>query len=535
MAKLTFAQPYQNWTTGLLGRFDREDMSLQDNKNIKFVFPNDYDDPTDIQGWSVTYKAASGSNFAYSPGEGGFNEAVSGKVGSVEVRDDVGNLVMQIAGIKGVEIGDIYHNIVNISDGNGPDADMNKVMEFLMRGNDTLTGTSGNDSFGIHDDFGNDKYDGKGGDDYFEIGAGNDTADGGKGFDNFTYNNTQWGNTALHGAVIDLSTGKAVDPWGDTDTFKNFEMFTGSRFADTFIGPTDESEVFYGLKGGRGADTFKLVNDSNVWVFYDEDRWNGGKRGIVVDLGGVKNGKGDVKGTIKDGFGHTDKTINVRHVEGTDFNDSFKGSRLNDHFDPGKGGVDSFNGGKGIDWVHMNSNDGGAINVDLSLGQIIDDGFGNTETVVSIEGIVGSTSDDTIIGNAGANEFLGGEGNDTMTGGGGKDKFVYGNYQGNNFGSNGDTITDFVSGTDKLLFDLAYLADHEKGISLDKTLRFVVGDHSTSKAGDSQFYFNPDDHTLHLDFNGKAAGSDMIVAVLEGVSTLKASDIQIVENYIDIV
>ncbi|MEO7224218.1 MAG: hypothetical protein ABIY37_17255, partial [Devosia sp.] len=179
MAKLTFSQPYQNWTVGLLGRFERDDMALQDADNIKFVFPNDYDDPEEIQGWSVTYKAASCSDFAYSQGEGGFMEAVSGKVGSVEVRDDLGNLVMKITEIKGVDIGDIYHNIVDISDGNGPNADMTKVMEFLMRGNDTLTGTSGDDSFGIHTDVGNDKYNGKGGNDYFEVGAGDDTVDGG--------------------------------------------------------------------------------------------------------------------------------------------------------------------------------------------------------------------------------------------------------------------------------------------------------------------------------------------------------------------
>ncbi|MEO7224325.1 MAG: calcium-binding protein [Devosia sp.] len=532
MAKLKFSQPYQNWTTGLLGRFDRDDMAVQDADNIKFVFPNDYDDPDDIQGWSVTYKTASGSDFKYSPGEGGFMEAVSGKVGSVEVRDELGNLVMKITGIKGVDIADIYQYIVNINDGNGPEADMNKVMEYLVRSNDTFTGTGGDDSFGIHDDFGNDIYKGKGGNDYFEVGAGNDTIDGGADFDHLSFNNTLWSNTPRQGIEVNLDTGQIIDAYGDTDTFMNIELFTGSRFADTFLGPIGSPAEFFGVFGARGADTFDFEVDSNVWVLYGDDRWNGGKRGVVVDLGGVKNGSGDVKGTIKDGYGHTDKTINVRHVEGTEFDDSYKGSRLDDHFNPGRGGVDSFDGGKGVDWIHFDNNDNNPISVNLSLGsgQIIDDGFGNTENVTSVEAIVGSTQADTLIGNSGANQFLGNGGDDTMTGGLGKDKFIFGNFQGNGFG---DTITDFTSGKDKLVFDSEYIRNDDG--PLDATLRFIMGDHSTAGAGKSQFYFNAADSTLHLDTNGSASGGDMTVAVLTGVTSLSKNDIVIVQNYIDIV
>ena len=264
MAKLKFSQSYQHWTPGLLGRFDRDDVVVQDNKNITFQIPNDYDDPSDIQGFRVTYKAAAGSDFGYSVGESGFNEAVSGKVGSVEVRDTLGNLVMKITGIKAVDITDIYHNIVNINDGNGPDANPGNVYEFLMRGNDTFTGTSGDDNFGGNDNFGNDKYNGKGGNDYFEMGAGNDTIDGGNDFDHLSYKNTQWSQTPRQGVQINLDTGKVIDAWGDTDTFKNIELFSGSRFADTFLGPIGSPAEFFGVFGGRGADTFDFEVDSNV-------------------------------------------------------------------------------------------------------------------------------------------------------------------------------------------------------------------------------------------------------------------------------
>jgi Ca2+-binding RTX toxin-like protein len=533
LAKLTFSKPYQNWTTGLLGRFDRDDMVTQDATTIQFQFPNDYDDPPDIQGWTVTYKAATGSTFKYSAGEGGFQEAVSGAIGSVEVRNGSNQLVMKITEID-ADIADIYPYIVNVNDGNGPEANPKTVMEYLVRGNDTFTGNNGDNSFGIHDDFGNDKYFGKGGSDYFESGAGNDTIDGGADFDHLSFKNSMWSQSARQGIVANLDTGIIIDTYGDTDTVKNIEMFTGSRFADTFLGPIGSPAQFFGVKGSRGADTFDFEVASNVWVIYDEDRWDGGKRGINADLGGVKNGSGDVKGTIKDGFGHTDKTVNVRRVDGTEFNDKFKGSRLDDHFNPGGEGVDSFNGGGGTDWIHFDTinrfgdNNPHGINVDLSLGsgQIIDDGFGNTENVTSIEAIFGSTFDDTIIGNSAANQFVAGPGSDTLTGNGGADKFIFGTYQGDGFG---DTITDFTKGSDKLVFDRAYIDD------LDAVVRFRNGTSSNAAAGQSQFFFNNNDDTLYLDINGTASGGVMMVAVLNGISSLSASDIQIVENYVDIV
>ena len=46
---------------------------------------------------------------------------------------------------------------------------------------------------------------------------------------------------------------------------------------------------------------------------------------------------------------------------------------------------------------------------------------------------------------------MGGTGNDTLTGGAGADKFVFASAL--NSLTNVDTITDFVSGTDKLVLD----------------------------------------------------------------------------------
>ncbi len=525
MAKLKFAQHFDRYAGALLGRFEPEDVVTADASTFKLKVADDYDDPPELQGFTVTYRAASSSTFKYSPGEGGVQEAVSGKLGSVEVRDENGALVMKITKIAGVDIGDIYNYVVSRPDSPNPDPE--RVMEFLLRGDDKMIGSNQDDEFVPHYNSGDDLIRGRAGNDTAEPGAGNDTVDGGDDFDVLSYQGTMWTSTALHGAMIDLDGGEVVDPWGGTDVFKNIEMVRGSHLADVFKHSGADPLTFIGVQGSKGADTFKFDKESNVWVIYESDRWDGGHRGIVADLGGVKNKGAQIKGTITDGWGHTDKTVNVRKIEGTNSDDQFKGSRLADHFN-GREGTDSYNGGKGVDWVHFDSGDVGPVNIDLSLGsgQVIDDGFGNTENLTSIEAILGSWDDDVIVGNSGKNEILGGSGDDTLSGGGGKDKFIFGNNHGNGFG---DTLLDFTTGKDKLLFDRAYIDD------LDGKIRFVNGDHATSGKGKSQFFFDEGDNSLWLDVNGKKAGGEMKVAELDGDATVTKNDILIVDHYFDVV
>ncbi len=85
-------------------------------------------------------------------------------------------------------------------------------------------------------------------------------------------------------------------------------------------------------------------------------------------------------------------------------------------------------------------------------------------TTTIAQTIHGLGGDDTIIGGSAADDIYGGAGNDTLTGGAGADifHFLY-----NNTGT--DTITDFVSGTDKL--DIAVLLD---GYDADKSFSDFV-------------------------------------------------------------
>ena len=64
--------------------------------------------------------------------------------------------------------------------------------------------------------------------------------------------------------------------------------------------------------------------------------------------------------------------------------------------------------------------------IDISQSTITD-GWGNTDTILNIEGVEGTNKDDTIIGNSGDNSLDGRRGNDTIDGG---DGFDYAEYNG---------------------------------------------------------------------------------------------------------
>ena len=94
----------------------------------------------------------------------------------------------------------------------------------------------------------------------------------------------------------------------------------------------------------------------------------------------------------------------------------------------GGAGNDTLDGGDGSDLVSYVSDAqfGGTagVNVNLATGIAID-GFGNTDTLISIEGVSGSNAADTLVGSDGIDILFGLGGNDFLDGGAGEDAVVY--------------------------------------------------------------------------------------------------------------
>jgi Ca2+-binding RTX toxin-like protein len=101
---------------------------------------------------------------------------------------------------------------------------------------------------------------------------------------------------------------------------------------------------------------------------------------------------------------------------GAEGDDTLSGGAGNDTFD---GGADGQLGDT------VNYEDGPAgVTVNLMAGTAIDN-WGNTDTLVGIEHITGSSHDDTLIGSAGSNWFRPGAGDDAVYGNGGDDVVMY--------------------------------------------------------------------------------------------------------------
>ena len=136
-------------------------------------------------------------------------------------------------------------------------------------------------------------------------------------------------------------------------------------------------------------------------------------------------------------------------VIGTSGSDDLSGGVGNDSL-IGGAGFDSYDGGSGSDTVDFAGAAGWVI--DLGAGSATTLTGYTTETLVSIENVIGSDGDDRITGTNRSNDLDGGGGDDTLIGGGGVDDF----YGGSGFdtvdlsGSNSKWRVDLGAGTAEL-------------------------------------------------------------------------------------
>jgi Ca2+-binding RTX toxin-like protein len=416
------------------------------------------------------------------------------------------------------------------NDGQGG-ADTLSNVEMISGSNfdDTVTGNGGDNFF-----FGNggaDIFYGGAGGDYFEGGAGNDYFDGGDWYDNISYNNATSGITVN----LNLETGQISDDGdGGADTIVNVETVSGSIHADTFLGNDGDNQFI-----GNGGNDF--INGGNG---YDQvSHWFGGS-GIVVDLG-LPTGQ-----VINDGQGGTDTLVSIESVNGSNLGDLITGDQNNNTLSGGFGndtlngaggddvisgdeGNDIIDGGDGFDNLAMGGAFGGVI-VDLGAvsNQVVNDGWGGTDTVVNVEGVFGSFHNDSITGDGNANNFFGWLGNDTLNGAGGDDNL------------NGDFGDDTLNGGDgnDLLFggadnDIVNGGDGNDNINGDDgndTLNGGAGDDSllggagsdAINGGDGidsvQYFMDPGSVTVNLE-TGSATDGYGNVDTLTSIEVIRGS------------
>ncbi|MFQ5495607.1 MAG: calcium-binding protein, partial [Phycisphaerae bacterium] len=178
------------------------------------------------------------------------------------------------------------------------------------------------------------------------------------------------------------------------------------------------------------------------------------------------------------------------------------------------------------------------------------DGFGGTDTLAGIENVSGTEFDDAITGDGGNNVLLGDDGDDTLAGGGGNDTLDGEN--GNDtltggagddsltggsgadafryeepgdgtvvltngvFSGSSDTISDFTSGEDMIVFDASQFDGSATFVDLSAGGANQTYDGTNGVASGPAFVFDNTD-TLYYDANGSADGYTVIADIPVGV------------------
>jgi len=283
-------------------------------------------------------------------------------------------------------------------------------------GNDTLvdiTSVEGSD----YDDtlLGNNDPDGY---DYFEPGEGDDYVDGRAGINRVDYDDAE------NAMYVDLQSGVATGE-GD-DTLVNISRIKGSEHDDTLLGDGN----FNAFRGGEGDDILNGRGGD------DRVEYNDASGPVTVDLE-----TGRASGPLGD-----DTLISISDARGSGFDDSLFGDSGGNKLE-GWFGDDYINGLGGEDYaVYWNSQ--GGVQVDLDAGRAY--GAQGQDTLVGIEGVNGSMSDDSLKGSSLNNNLYGNDGSDTLSGLGGEDN-LHGEFGNDSlYGGDGSDVLRGGDGADTL-------------------------------------------------------------------------------------
>lgn len=268
------------------------------------------------------------------------------------------------------------------------------------------------------------------------------------------------------------------------DQWQSIENITGSNYDDHLIGTNNGGtlkglggdDVLIGgsgddvIEGGVGADQIDGGGGSNT-ASYAASR-----QSVFVDLGRGSTDNGDAAG---------DTLTNIQNLSGSNLADGLAGDDNANVIKAGGGddwisggkGYDTYDGGDGFDTVDYTAATfvtgtstfeyGGipytynspALMVTMSdygsTASYLDrDGTSGLHNLVSIEQVIGTSSDDSFYG-AGTTlnvTWNGGAGNDTFTGGDGSDTYVFGHH----FGVYSISDTSAASNTLQLTSDVTF-------------------------------------------------------------------------------
>jgi Ca2+-binding RTX toxin-like protein len=333
-------------------------------------------------------------------------------------------------------------------------------------------------------------------------GAGDNRLFGGSGVDTVSYER------AAAGVTVDLSLSTAQNTVGSgIDTLSTFENLIGSRHGDLLKGNAlwnwiDGGEGADTMEGGAGSDTYVVDNESDV---------------VIEQAGAAGSANSD---WVYSRLGYYQLGEHIENAAVDHANGGYLSGNALDNVLMSGGGNDTLIGGSGSDTASY-QRAVSAVTVHLAANTALEGS--RSDYLIDIENLIGSSFNDLLVGDGGANDIRGGSGSDVIRGGGGNDILRGG---GNNQGDgaadsfvfdtapNGNTNYDRIvafegNGLDRIVLDPAIYG--AIGATLDAS-EFRIG--ANALDADDFILFDRTTGNLFYDVDGSGAGAKVLFAKL---------------------
>jgi Ca2+-binding RTX toxin-like protein len=356
-------------------------------------------------------------------------------------------------------------------------ADANNTVTMAVNTMVAINGTAGNDI--LPSTSGNDLMYGFAGNDTLNGGLGADTMHGGTGKDTYVVDNAS------------DSVTEELTPAAEVDTvLSSINYILGSNLENlTLTGTANINGTGNVLKNTITGNAGSNILDGGVDIVADKLIGGAGNDIYIVDL--------TIAAKLQDSITESSKTdIDTLQVRGTSTNSTAVTLTL----------------AKTLE--NLDSSDTGLSLINLT-GNTSNNTITGNDAANVLKGVAGN---DTITGGAGNDTLVGGAGNDTLTGGADTDYFLFDTAM--NISSNLDTITDFLSGIDKLQFSKKIF----KGLgtkvgNLTADQFWSGGDVTTAHNATDRIIYNSTTGALYYDADGSGTASSAVQVALIGVDT----------------
>ena len=365
---------------------------------------------------------------------------------------------------------------------------------FSVEAPHTTIGSSGADTYfgaGVAD-----QLSGAAGNDILVGGAGSDVLNGGADFDVASYV------TSTNGVSVNLASGTGWSGDATGDTLSGIESLRGSMQADYLYGNSDHNII----EGGSGADL--IYGDAgNDWVSHEHAT---GPIAVNLALSTDSGYLGDAAG---------DDISSVENILGSAFNDFLYGDTGANILRGGAGG-DVLYGAGNSDTIDYSDNTIG-ITVDLSTNSALG-GLAQGDTLVSVENVVATPYNDSLVGDSASNTLYGWYGLEQLTGNGSNDIFVWRSiFDSGVVAGQRDVVTDFYRVHGDVL-DVSGIDADGNAANGNQAFQFI-GTANFTAAGQLRFFFEGANTVFEINTTG-TSGAEMAVLLSNGNTALLATD-----------